>query len=72
MPKFHIENEGQGKATYVEKRETFGYMGMPLGNQLDQLWHDIDRRYIAPNTTAPDTWYQEIKQIRDRFPKEEE
>tara|TARA_R110000824_G_scaffold49838_23_gene139723 strand:+ start:3686 stop:3898 length:213 start_codon:yes stop_codon:yes gene_type:complete len=70
MPKFFIDNDGQGKAGYVTKRKYFGYYSLPLDLQLDMLWHDIDNGHISANTTAANTWYQTIKEIRDKFPKE--
>ena len=36
--------------------------------QLDMLWHDIDSGKISANTTAPETWYQRIKIIKENNP----
>jgi hypothetical protein len=46
----------------VDKIE-FGYL--PIHEQLDQLWHDIDDGKLDKTGS----WYQAVKTVKERFPK---
>ena len=40
-----------------------GYL--PIQDQLDQLWHDIDDGKLDKTGS----WYLGVKEVKDRFPK---
>jgi len=42
-----------------------GYL--PIGRQLDMLWHDIDKGLIQGKGS---TWYKHIKMVKEKYPKE--
>jgi hypothetical protein len=42
-----------------------GYL--PIGRQLDMLWHDIDDGSIKGKDS---TWYKHIKMVKEKYPKE--
>ena len=42
----------------------------PLKEQLDALWHDIDRGLFG-NNAKTGQFYMSIKAIKEEFPKEE-
>lgn len=39
-----------------------------IGQQLDDLWHDINNGFFGDNAKNSQ-WYKTIKDIKDRYPK---
>jgi hypothetical protein len=40
---------------------------LPIGRQLDMIWHDIDNGLIQGKGS---TWYKHIKMVKEKYPKE--
>jgi len=41
---------------------------MPIDYQLDLLWHDMNRGVIKVDRKRKDTWYNHVKEVKEKNP----
>ena len=65
-----MDNENQIiDDTYLRERRN-KYANLPITDQLDLLWHDIDNGLFGEDIKSGD-FYMGIKSIKDKCPKPE-